>query len=425
MPTRIPSSGAKLSIIAPGSRGDVQPYVALGVGLHDVGHRVDILTHRDFQPLVEDHGLNFVDLGGSMEEINRTLRFDDGNPLGILRAIRYATKLLATSAAEACLEHCHDSDMLLSGAGGMTLALAFSEKFSIPLVQLPLYPMLPTREFSGVLTPRLEDLHSGAINLLSHRATLGALWRGFAPTDTAVRRGMLGMEPTGFLGPFRSSAWRNATVIHGYSSNLVPRPFDWPSTAYVSGYWFLDERWTPDPELVEFLAEGPAPVYVGYGSASTGNPRGSALLAIQALARSGQRGVLSRGWGGMEAKSLPDGILMVDYVPHSWLFPRMAAVVHSAGCGVAAAGMLAGVPTVPVPFLGDQRFWARKLRQRGIATEPIEKRRLTVDNLSQAIALAVSDPELREQARRMREKLLAENGVEAAVDIIQERLSRG
>jgi sterol 3beta-glucosyltransferase len=209
-------------------------------------------------------------------------------------------------------------------------------------------------------------------------------------------------------------------VLYGYSQHVLPRPHDWAARYEVTGYWLLDAAggWEPPAELVQFLEAGPPPVYIGFGSMGSKDPAAAGRLAIEALARSGQRGILAAGWGGMQATELPATVHLISSVPHSWLFPRMAAVVHHGGAGTTAAGLRAGVPSVLVPFMGDQPFWGRRVATLGVGPTPIPRKRLTAERLATAIGEAVSNAAMRQRASDLGQVLRAEDGIGRAVEII-------
>ena len=149
------------------------------------------------------------------------------------------------------------------------------------------------------------------------------------------------------------------------------------------------------------------------------NPQQLAEVALQALASSGQRGLLLTGWGGLRPKSAPDNVFVVDSAPHSWLFPRMAAVVHHGGAGTTAEGLRAGVPSVIVPFVLDQPFWGARIKALGVGPAPIPKKQLTADRLAAAISAAVTDSAMRQRAAACGAAIRAENGVSNAVALIK------
>ncbi len=193
----------------------------------------------------------------------------------------------------------------------------------------------------------------------------------------------------------------------------------------MTGYWFLDSpaNWQPPQELVDFLKAGSPPVYIGFGSMSDSNPEALTKLVLDALAESGQRGVLIKGWGALSNADLPDHVFQIDSVPHDWLFPQMAAVVHHGGAGTTSAGLRAGVPSIIIPFAVDQPFWGQRVANLGVGTQPILRQELTAEKLTAAIKIATSDEAMKEKARILGQKISAENGVKQAVEIIHSHLS--
>ena len=129
------------------------------------------------------------------------------------------------------------------------------------------------------------------------------------------------------------------------------------------------------------------------------NPEQLATIIMEALAKSGQRGLLLTGWGGLRTELVPDNVFVVDSAPHSWLFPRMAAVVHHGGAGTTAEGLRAGVPSVIVPFVLDQPFWGARVKALGLGPDPIPQKHLTADRLANAIRIAVTDSGMKQRAK--------------------------
>jgi UDP:flavonoid glycosyltransferase YjiC (YdhE family) len=218
-------------------------------------------------------------------------------------------------------------------------------------------------------------------------------------------------------------------VLHGYSRAVLPQPPEWTEkNLHVTGYWHLDalEGWEPSRELLEFLEAGEPPVYVGFGSMDGGGEEGLTSLIVKALSVAGHRGILLSGWGGVGMDSrgqrspgLPDNVLVVDEVPHSWLLPRVAAAVHHGGAGTTAASLRAGISTVIVPFFADQKFWGARIADLGVGPAPIPRGRLSVSNLAAAIGQATSDREMISRAQRLGRTLRSEDGVGAAVEYIE------
>jgi UDP:flavonoid glycosyltransferase YjiC (YdhE family) len=171
--------------------------------------------------------------------------------------------------------------------------------------------------------------------------------------------------------------------------------------------------------LVDFLDAGAPPVYIGFGSMANRTSQKMAQLAKEALELSGQRGILAAGWGGLDGANLPASIFALDSVPHAWLFPRMAAVVHHGGAGTTAAGLRAGVPSVIVPYLGDQPFWGKRVAEMGVGPQPIPRRKLTPGLLAEAIRIATTDQNMRAKAAALGERIRSEDGIARMIEIIE------
>jgi sterol 3beta-glucosyltransferase len=207
---------------------------------------------------------------------------------------------------------------------------------------------------------------------------------------------------------------------------LLPVPADFPPHVHITGYWFLDAQpdWQPSPELVEFLENGTPPIYVGFGSMGMKGAAKRAQIILQALKASRQRGLLARGWGGLKAAELPSNVFMLDEAPHDWLFPRVAAVVHHGGAGTTAAGLCAGKPSIICPFLGDQPFWGNLIYQRGVGPTPIPQKKLTADNLADAITQTIQDPAMNQRAAELGNKIRLEDGITRAIEVIKSTINR-
>jgi sterol 3beta-glucosyltransferase len=414
----------RIAIIALGSQGDVQPYIALGKGLKAAGYDVRLLTHENFEGLVTSHGLAFYPMQGNVQELIETPEMrelaEKGNFITLTLRTAKESKQVAIRWAQAGLEACRGMDLLIAGVGGLYLALAIAEKLEIPLLQAFVFPFTPTKTFPGILFPQSLNRWGGTVNWLSHQALRQIIWQGSRAGDTAARQQVLNLPTSPFFGPHQSPYLHRLPTLYGFSPSVIAKPSDWRNTV-VTGYWFLDAApdWTPPPNLENFLQAGSPPVYVGFGSMGNRNPEETADLVLQALDKTGQRAILSAGWSGMRTKNLPDNAFLINSVPHTWLFPRVAAVIHHGGAGTTAAGLRAGVPTVIIPFFGDQGFWGQRVADLGVGTAPIPRKQLTVDRLAQAIQTVVGDRFMRQRAADLGAKIRSEDGVTNAVAMIQ------
>ncbi len=415
-----------LAIIALGSRGDVQPYIALGRGLREAGHDVRLVTHQNFEELVTSHGLEFWPARGNVQDVAESEEMkqllEKGNFIAITRYTAQQAEGAAVHWAKDGLAACQGVDLIIAGLGGLFIGIALAEKLGIPILQAYLVPFSPTMDFPGPLLPQNLAHLGGAFNRLSYRLIRQLMWMGFRSADSRSRQKVLGLPPAPFAGPYDSVHTKGLPVLYGFSPSVIPAPSDWTKDAHVTGFWFLDsaENWAPPSDLVNFLQAGPPPLYIGFGSMSNRKPEETADLVLQALSNTGQRAVLLSGWGGLHKANLPDSVFMIDSVPHAWLFPRVAAVVHHGGAGTTAAGLRAGVPSIVIPFFADQPFWGHTVSKLGVGPVPIPRKKLTVERLTHAIQETVSNQNMRRRAADLGGRIQSEDGIGRAVEIIQQ-----
>jgi sterol 3beta-glucosyltransferase len=413
----------RIAILTAGSRGDVQPFVALAKGLQSAGYDVVLCTAATFESFITSHGISYAHMN---DELLRLIDTDEGkaamsggSKFGLIKKVQPMLRAIlddtwaASQGADALIYH----PKTLSG-------YHIAEKLNIPAfmsVPLPLYT--PTSEFPNPITPQNVRL-GGFYNRLTYSILrFGTL--PFMGTINAWRAEMLNMPPMSRFGnEMVRSNGEPVPALYSYSPHVVPTPTDWPSHAVATGFWFLNEQndYQPPVELQAFLDAGTPPIYIGFGSMPSVDPEEKAHIVIRALENAGQRGLIASGWGGLKASDLPANMMMIEQAPHDWLFPCVAAVVHHGGAGTTAAGLRAGKPTIICPFMGDQPFWGRRVQELGVGTAPIPQKQLTVEALSKSIRTAVSDVEMQCRAAELGEKIRTEDGVGQAVKIIQTRL---
>ena len=419
----------RILLLAVGTRGDVQPFVALGKGLAAAGHEVTVCTTSGFEPLVTRHGLGYAYLNNDLVELTTGAvgkkAIDDfgGGPVGKLRWIAEAArrfKPIFRRLLREQWEAARGAELIVfnpSAVGGVHLA----EALRVPGIMAdPMPTWVPTGEFPNFTFPRLPL--GPAYNRLTYRL-LPALTRGmFGKVVTEWRRDTLRLPPRPvFASDFRRTDGTLLPVFQAFSEHVVPRPADWPESVVQTGYWFLDEAagWTPPAELVGFLEGAPPPVCVGFGSMSGGDPARTARTVLEAVRLTGQRALIVTGWGGLQVEDVPEGALVLEAAPYDWLLPRVTAVVHHGGSGTTAAGLRAGKATVVCPFVADQPFWGRRVAALGVGPEPVPQRDLTPDRLARAIDSACSDRGMRANAARLGEKIRGEDGVASAVGWVE------
>lgn len=417
----------KITVFAAGSRGDIQPCVALSRGLQRAGHRVHLAAPADFAGFAEDHGVAFRPLRGDVQQLMASdtgrnfMETGGGNPLKSIRAIRTLIAPVAKLMAEDAYAACRDAEALICLGVFAAFGSSIAEALDIPVINIEPTPLLPTRAFPAPSWPIQRDL-GGLHDALSGRAMLHVVWLWYKPFVNDFRRslGLPHMTARGFYQSLRTTP-----MLGAYSPSIIPHPADWPKTLHVTGYLFLDSRpdWEPPADLQAFLDAGDPPIYVGFGSMAGREPEALARIVLGALEATGQRAVLVTGWGGMRPELLPDDVLVIDGAPHSRLFPRVAAVVHHGGAGTTAEGLRAGKPTVIVPFILDQPFWGARVKAMGLGPAPIPRKTLTVERLADAITVAVTDAGIARRAAACGETIRAENGIDNAVAIVESYLS--
>jgi sterol 3beta-glucosyltransferase len=424
-----PFRAVPITILAIGSRGDVQPLVALGVALQRTGrYEIRLAASDDFEEYIRSWGLDFFPLGVNAQELLGTeaahrILESGRNMLSAMWQLIQMLRPTLEQLMEGARRACQGVDAVVFSTLGMG-AYHIAEKLGIPCFwALPFPFFCRTRSLPNLAFPRLP---LGSIyNLGTH-----ILVEQFAQQTTGRsinrwRRERLNLSPVSlFKWPYRELQGQPVPMFFCYSPAIVPKPSDWGDHVHVTGYWFLDHSpdWCPPSALVDFLGAGPAPVYIGFGSMSSRDPKTTAQIVLGALKESGQRAVIATGWGGMSSIDLPGDVFKIKAVPHTWLFPRMAAVVHHGGAGTTAAGLRAGVPSVIVPYFGDQSFWGRQVERLGVGPKPVPRKEMAAQRLGAAITAAVVDKDIRERAARLGERIRAEDGVARAVEVIDHYL---
>ncbi|MDY0020531.1 MAG: glycosyltransferase [Anaerolineae bacterium] len=412
-------SHRKLTILTVGTRGDVQPYIALGVALQKVGYQVKIATEAGFEEFVHEYGLDFAPLRADFMRMAQSAEgkaaLAGKNKLSLMKQMGPMLRQIMDDAWSAA----QGSDAIIYHPKALA-GYHIAEKLAVPgflAMMLPAYS--PTRAFA---TPVLGAHHyGGLLNRFSYWLFLKAAMAPYRGLINSWRREKLGLSP-----------YRDDTVLHGepvqklyaYSRQVVPIPVDWDDSTHVTGYWVLPpSEWQPPERLRDFLAQGPAPVYVGFGSMAPQDAERITRIVLEAARLAEQRVILATGWGGLTSSEISDTLFVLESAPHDWLFPRCAAVVHHGGAGTTGAGLRAGKPTVICPFFGDQPFWGQRVAALGVGPRPIPQKKLTVEALARAIHDATTDQEMQQRAQAIGERICAEDGMAEAISIISSKLN--
>jgi sterol 3beta-glucosyltransferase len=410
-----------LTIVALGSRGDVQPYLALGLGLQRAGYQVQVCADRLFEKLVTSTGLVFTPVTAAPVEMMQQNLSKIGGPVKLIGWLEGHFKPLARQFFTDLEAATCDTDAILYS----TLAFAgyhVAEMHGIPALGVYNVPITPTHAFQNPSFPVPPAWlpFKKTYNWWSFRLANQLFIYLIRPVVNECRREILGLEPIP-ASFYRRLDVSHIPIVYGFSPNLLPRPYDWGEWLQVSGHWFLDEQleWQPPEDLLRFLDAGKPPVYVGFGSMIDDQIKHATPIVLEALQRTDQRGILLGGWGGLGKGDLSETVLQIDSVSHDWLFPRVSAVVHHGGAGTTATGLRYGKPTVVVPFFADQPFWGERVHHLGAGPHPIPFTKLSIENLTQAIDRSVHDHDIQRKAAELGEKIQRENGVNKAVGFIK------
>ena len=409
----------RILIIAVGSHGDVAPFTGLGVRLQAAGHQVTIATHALFEKLVRGCGLGFAPLPMDTREQLAAVT-GATSPARIVVEVNRVLAEQAGPMARAMLAAARRADLLLLTATSW-IGGHIAEGLGLPSLGVFLQPMTPTRRFppATVTTRSLGGWGNRTAAVLLRRLGQQPFRRVVAELRAGL--GLPEESSRAWLARLDAQRW---PVCYGYSPLVVAPPSDWPPWHRAVGYWWPapDPGFVPPPELADFLTAGPPPVYLGFGSLPVADPGELSALLVAALRAAGLRAVVNSGWAGLSVAG--DDVLTVADVPHDWLFPRMAAVVHHAGAGTSAAGLRAAVPVVAVPHMLDQPFWAQRMHRLGVGPEPVPLRRLTAGRLGAALTAAVRDPRYRQRAGAVAARLAREDGAGGVLAAV-ERLRPG
>lgn len=410
----------RISIHTLGTRGDVQPYIALALGLARRGHEVQLAAPAQFETYVRENNVPFFPLPGEFlalldtPEGKAAIAGGRGFTAGfkLLKHVRPLMRRLLDADWACAQTFCPD---LLIYHPKSIAAPYIAQRMGIKaILASPLPGFTPTSAFP---TPMLPFSSLGPFNKVSHQLAIRGAGFLFSKVLKEWCHLSLGLTTGTRAGP--------SATLYAYSRYVVPVPNDWNERVCVSGYWFLDHDapWNMPPGLASFLADGDKPIYVGFGSMPGIDPEGLAREIVTGLARAGKRGLLATGGGALELASVPDHVHVLSTAPHDQLFKHVSAAFHHGGAGTTGASLRAGLPTIICPFFGDQSFWARRVACLGAGPQALDRAALTADVLAAAF-LRTDDPTMRSKADELGHAIRQEDGVAKAVQFIEHAAAR-
>jgi UDP:flavonoid glycosyltransferase YjiC (YdhE family) len=400
----------KFTFLTYGTEGDTRPMVALAKALRDRGHEAHLLADRASAAQAQAHGVPFTALDGDIRELVSHgaalagVMRDGGSLARITRACAELAVRNTAAWMQTAREAADGTDVLVFSGLASYAGLAVADGMRLPAIGAGLWPMTPTRDFGcAFMRPRRLP---GWANLLSHHLLNGLSWRLFRPGVDEGSKRVFGLAP-------RTRMWRGYPILYGCSPALIPRPAEWASNVELCGTWQLPQPdWQPPAALQDFLADGEAPVYVGFGSMAGFDRR--RLLAALTEGLAGRRVLFYPGWSGLDTSQLPANFHVLGDTPHGWLFRRTCLNIHHGGAGTTHAAAASGVPSLVLPFAGDQFFWADRLARAGAAVHwPAH----AVDGAALKLKVeAASQPAMRAGALRLSERMRHEHGIGFAVE---------
>ncbi|MDX1921396.1 MAG: glycosyltransferase [Candidatus Caenarcaniphilales bacterium] len=419
-----------ITILTTGTRGDTQPYIALGLKLKASGHTVRIAAFENFGDFIKSFGLEFYPVEGDISKFVSSKMFKDAmsadNPLKFFKSLSNKEFNDALLGVQRDLFNACEGSNLIVYHPGAPIGYFVAQKLGIPCVLASPFPMSPTKEYPSLIF--YDGIRLGKLfNYLTHKVFENGFWFAIKSPLEQYWKQLHGSAPKNFSCPYDKQNTKRFPTVTSCSNYDFPGPKDWPRNVYSDGYWFLDEEkeWEPPKELTDFLQKGPPPVYIGFGSVvDIEKSEETTGIIIEALKLSKQRGVLATGWNGTaKLDKVSDDLFILESAPHSWLFPLMSAVVHHGGAGTTAAGLRAGVPSIIIPHSNDQFAWGRRVHELGVGPKAIPRKKLTAQNLSAAINEALADG-VKEKAKKLGEQIRSEKGAEKAAQIIIDVLEK-
>lgn len=423
-PAAKPARPLKFTVLTIGSRGDVQPYISLALGLMKEGHSVKIASHAEFRDWVEGYGIEYAEIAGDPAELMKIMAEHGMFSVSFIRAASrkfrsWIDELLTTSWVA-----CQGSDVLIespSAMGGIHIA----EALQIPYFRVMAMPWTRTRAYPhAFMVPDVKK--SGAYNYMTYVLFDTFFWKGISGQVNKWRQNTLHIEKTN-LDLLQQS---KVPFLYNVSPAVLVPPVDFSDWIQVTGYWFLDEgagNFQPPDNLVKFIkqarTDGKKLVYIGFGSIVVENPTKLTKAVVDSVLNAGVRCILSKGWSDRyDAKDssvpeikLPDDLFLIKSAPHDWLFPQMDAAVHHGGSGTTGASLRAGCPTIVKPFFGDQFFYGGRVEELGVG---LCLKKLTVSQFTKALVEVTTNEKIIARAEDIGKSIRSEDGVSKAIATI-------
>ena len=418
-----PTASLRVTCLTIGSRGDVQPYIALCKGLLAEGHKPKIATHAEFESWVRKHGIEFAPVDGDPAELMRICVENGMFTYSFLKeaSVKFRGWIdeLLTSAWRAC----QDTDVLIESPSAMA-GIHIAEALGVPYFRAFTMPWTRTRAYPHAFAVP-EHKMGGAYNYVTYVMFDNVFWKAIAGQVNRWRKKELKLRSTN-LDKMQPN---KVPFLYNFSPLVVVPPLDYSDWIRVTGYWFLDEAlgWEPPENLASFISrareDDKKVVYIGFGSIVVSDPAALTQTVVDSVRKADVRAILSKGWsdrlGGQDATvsevPLPPEIFQIKSAPHDWLFKEIDAAAHHGGAGTTGASLRAGLPTIVKPFFGDQFFFGSRLEDLGVG---VCLKKLNVSVFSRALWEATHSQRMIGKARVLGEQIRREDGVGTAIQAL-------
>ncbi|WP_223957270.1 glycosyltransferase [Paraburkholderia sabiae] len=409
----------RFAVATYGTEGDTRPMAALCRALMDAGHEARLLADHATLGTASALGVPSIPLAGDIkgmlqrEHAISSVVAERRGFSSMASALAHIANMHAEAWLREIVRAGEDCDAIIVSGLAAFVGLSAAEHLGVKAIGTGLIPITPTKAFASPFLP--PKWIPTFLNYASQSLVNQMLWRAFREKTNAARAAVCGLPP-------RRELWTRHPMLYGISPSLIARPDDWPDNARMCGQWLPPTAdWVAPQTLTDFLAAGDPPIYIGFGSMAGFDPQ--RVLGEMIAAVAGRRALFYPGWSGADISTLPPNFHVIGDTPHAWLFPQTSLVIHHGGSGTSHSAARAGVPSVVVPFAGDQSFWADRLRRAGVAGAALNGRKLRASVLAESIEDA-GRAEMRSRARDLGLKMQSENGLRNAVIAIETMMNK-
>src|SRR5581483_19745 len=398
-------------LLAPhGTRGDVQPMLALALALRARGHAASFVAPDNFVPWLQSYGFDAEPDGIDAERLLQTA----GAALDSMRwQARHFADVLIPTLFDTVGRAAPDADLLV-GSGVQMAAASVAEARGVPYASAVFCPCVVPSGAAPPPTVKTQTFPSWVNR---------ALWTAGRPfADLLLRRPInrqrarLGLPPD--VAPTATAM--GELVIVAADPDLAPLPDDVPDRVVGTDAWICDDPEALDARVRAFLDADAPPVYVGFGSMVATHAARRAGHAIAAIRSIGARTIVAGGWAALDRGIVDaDDILVVRHVSHAALLPHVAAVLHHGGAGTTTAAARAGRPQIVVPHILDQFYWAHRVEVLGVGPRALPVALVTADVLAERVDRAVNDARIASRAAALGHRVAPRNGVSTAAELLE------